>query len=109
MPRSSTSSRGHTHVPIRVQSPLGPTMGPFTPTTPTFTQTMKDGLAFGAGAAVARNLVDRMMSPQTTVPVQTKSCETQLTAFNQCIKAQLPENTCQDSLELLNQCLKQQK
>lgn len=78
------------------------------PTT-SFTQTMKDGFAFGAGSAVARTVVDRMFSPSVPATQQTKSCEDRLTAFNHCIKAQLPENTCQDSLELLNQCLKEQK
>ena len=89
-----------------------PTQAALTTTTnPSFTQTMKDGLAFGVGTAVARNVVDRILSPSAPAPaaLQTKSCEQQWTAFNHCIKAQLPENTCQDSLELLNQCLKQEK
>lgn len=36
---------------------------------PTFGQTLKEGFGFGAGAAVARNVVDRMFSGGTVAPV----------------------------------------
>ncbi len=122
MPRTSQTTR---HPVIKPTSP--PMFVPTTPSVsqpPSFTQTMKEGFAFGTGTAIARNIVDRVMAPNpsstqptpqpttqptTQPPKVSPTCETLYNEFDRCVRERIPEESCQASLERLNQCLKEQK
>lgn len=44
-----------------------PTPTPMQASSPSFMQSLKDGFSFGAGASIARNMVDRMFGSNTPV------------------------------------------
>lgn len=78
---------------------------------PTFFQNVKDGFSFGAGAHVARHLVDRVLgsptNPTLPPPAATpgSACAFIQNEFDQCIRAHAPDDLCQKEIDLLNKCL----
>jgi hypothetical protein len=125
MPSSHSSkspSRTTSNTPPKYHSPIGPIMSssqlpsytPSTQSSPGFFQTMKDGVALGAGSAIGSRIVSGIFGPptiQTTSPAPPsgsnsgKPCEVIQTAFNTCIQERKPVEECDKTLTLLNKCL----
>lgn len=112
MPRQTSSAKS----PVRSYRPFSP-LAPSVPISveqPTLGQSIKQGFGFGVGTSLARTLVERAFAspvsgqqPQQQAQQpqqQKKSCKELEAEFNQCIQAQLPENTCQDFMDRYNQC-----
>lgn len=61
------------------------------PSSPSFMNTVKEGFSFGIGSAVARNVVDRIMSPSSvsgpseTLVSKKEKCFDEKELFNKCI------------------------
>lgn len=64
-------------------------------------QTVKEGLAFGVGTSVARNMVDRMFQPSAA----RETCATQYTAFDNCILAHDDISLCVLQRDKLTACM----
>jgi hypothetical protein len=89
-------------------------MVPAAPQPPSFMQSVKEGFSFGAGAHVARHLVDRVLgsptnptAPSPQPPLTQPQCTFLQQEFDQCVRAHAPDDMCQKEMDLLNKCLRQ--
>lgn len=86
---------------------------PSTPVTvPSFTQIIKEGFAFGAGSSIARNVIDRIMSPSQTLPpsrVCHEPCIIEKRAYDNCVLAHDSEVFCGDAQRSLENCMDNNK
>jgi hypothetical protein len=126
------SSKSSNNAP-KYHSPIGPIMSSsqlpsYSPPTqthnqyPGFFQTMKDGVALGAGSAIGSRIVSGIFGPPTiqTSPANPgsnpgtptvygssagKPCEVIQTSFDSCIQQRKPVEECEQTLSLLNKCL----
>lgn len=88
---------------------------------PSFMQTIKEGFAFGTGSSIARNVIDRVMSPGQTLPTgqtlhtgQTlppsrvchEPCILELREYENCILTQDSEAFCGDKRLAFRECIK---
>ena len=119
----------------KYHSPIGPIMSssqipsytPQTQSSPGFFQSMKDGVALGAGSAIGSRIVSGIFGPptiQTTSPAPpvgsnpgsnsgsptlygstSGKCDSLQTSFNTCIQERKPFEECEQTLNLLNKCL----
>ena len=81
--------------PIRTATPIHV---PARPIQPTFGQTIKEGLAFGIGSSIARNMVDSVMQPTTItkpIPVQ----HAKMKEFKACMESKNDYDECKFHLE----------
>ena len=131
MPRSHSSSsnsnsRYTSTTSPKYHSPIGPIMSssqipsytPSTQSSPGFFQSMKDGVALGAGSAIGSRIVSGIFGAptiQTTSPAppspvgsnpgsNSGKCDSLQTSFNTCIQERRPVEECEKTLELLNKC-----
>ena len=122
MPRSHSSkstAKSFNNRPPLITSPLSSVGSYHPPQQPTvvvqqqreqgFMASVRDGFAMGAGASIARNMVDRMFgsspSPSITSSNQIQNpCQQQQTAFDTCIKERRTVEECQTALNTLNSC-----
>lgn len=77
---------------------------PLTPTQPSLGETLKQGLAWGTGQAIAH----RIFGPTATVPIQTKiesPCEKERMAFESCMKTKSTEDFCGEEQMNYTRCL----
>lgn len=128
MPRSSGSSRSFSSHPSFPKPAAPKTSLPLpapvahipsipavvhAPQSQSFMQNIKDGFSFGAGAHVARHLVDRVLGsptnptlpPPAASPIASSPCTFIQNEFDQCIRAHAPDDLCQKEMDLLNKCL----
>ena len=77
---------------------------------PTFGQTLKEGLAFGTGSALAHRFFNPF--PTSIVPTQTVSqqkqkpaCESERIAFENCLKTKSTEDYCGNEQMSYTQCI----
>jgi hypothetical protein len=93
MPRSSKSSMvPHKSTPPAVIRPQAPSL----------LQTMQEGLAFGVGSSVARNIVDRFLQP--SLPLRS-TCLDEHSAFDKCILTHNEVGLCLDENDRLKRCI----
>ena len=93
MPRSSkTSMVPHTSTPPAVIRPQAPSL----------LQTMQEGLAFGVGSSVARNMVDRVLQP--SLPLR-NTCLNEHAAFDKCILTHNEVGLCLEENDTLKRCI----
>jgi hypothetical protein len=93
MPRSSKSSMvPHKSTPPAVIKPQGPS----------FFQTIQEGLAFGVGSSVARNIVDRVLQP--SLPLRS-TCLDEHAAFDKCILTHNEVGLCLEENDRLKRCI----
>jgi hypothetical protein len=101
----------------RTSSSKNVTVTTTTPSIKTTTQessffgTIKQGLAFGAGASIARNLVDSVMggaTPPAATPVHAK-CLQQQRDYDVCMHLYMTDGSasCENQATSLIQCYKQ--
>jgi hypothetical protein len=98
MPRNQRSSS-----PIKRPEPIR-TATPAAPIRSTFGQTIKEGLAFGIGSSVARNMVDSFMQPRaiakpTEIAKPTPIHYTKMTEFKACMEWKNDYEECKIHLE----------
>lgn len=70
---------------------------------PSLFQTMQEGLAFGVGSSVARNMVDRAFQPSAPAPRNT--CADQYSVFDKCILTHEDIGFCMEPHESLKKCI----
>ena len=96
MPRRSSSPSLHerkiTTMPIRVQDKNLPAI---IPQRPSFLQTMKEGVAFGVGNAIAHRIVGSIMGPAI---VQNPIIDKKQEEYEQCIKDNNDKSGCEHIL-----------
>ena len=73
------------------------------PQGPSLFQTMQEGLAFGVGSSVARNMIDRALQP--SAPVLRNTCGDQYAVFDKCILTHEDVNFCMEPHEALKKCI----
>jgi hypothetical protein len=113
MPRSSHSqakAKPVSHPPAVFQNPMS-SVAHTTPSTPTFGQTLKEGLAFGAGSAIAHRLINPFPSFPSfpTKPLEQKaveSCEKERAAFETCMKTKSTDDFCGEYQISYTQCIR---
>ena len=105
MPRSSTSQKKINPPPAVFSNPLSSVANHApTYTPPTFGQTIKEGLAFGTGSAIAH----RIFNPFPTQVIEKKlvePCEKERTAFEMCMKSKSTDDFCGNEQISYTQCL----
>ena len=87
MPRSVQKKRNEI-VPVKNENALA---------RPSFAQTFKEGLAFGAGSSIAQTLI-RSIGRSDTV-IETKPTETKPTEYNQCMSEHQDKAACAHLLD----------
>ena len=92
MPRSSKA--------ISSQHPLqaAPLQAAPLPLRQSFFQTIQEGLAFGLGSSVARNMVDKVLRPSDT-------CAVQYSEFTKCISEHEDTNVCMEEHATFKKCI----
>ena len=114
MPRSSQSSSRPRHAsqpPVAFANPLS-SVGHPTPSAPTFGQTLKDGLAFGAGSAIAHRLINPFPSfgmPASSETKRTEPCDRERLAFETCMKTKSSDDFCGEQQMSYTQCIRLSK
>ena len=99
----------------RSTSPILPKTSPLPKTTvevqrPSFMQTVQEGLAFGAGSSIARNIIDRLMPGQLPPSrVCHEPCVIEMREYENCIITHDREVFCGDKKKAYNDCLKERK
>jgi len=73
------------------------------PQDPSLLQTMQEGLAFGVGSSVARNMIDRVLQPSASVP--RTICTDEHAAFDKCVMTNDDVRFCIDAHETFKKCL----
>jgi hypothetical protein len=73
------------------------------PQAPSLFQTMQEGLAFGVGSSVARNMIDRVMQPSALAPRVT--CVDQYAVFDKCILTHDDVSFCMEEHDNLKKCI----
>lgn len=79
---------------------------------PSFMQTIKEGFAFGAGSSIARNVIDRVMTPGQTLPpsrVCHEPCILERNVFENCILSEDNQSFCENEQLKLRDCIKNNK
>jgi hypothetical protein len=83
---------------------------PYTPTHPTFGQSIKDGVGLGIGSGLGHALIGRMFgglgSPTEVHPVK-EACKVERRAFESCIMTN--PDICQSEQSSLTHCLHSSK
>lgn len=64
---------------------------------------MQEGLAFGVGSSVARNMIDRVMQPSAPAPKTT--CVDQYAIFDKCILTHDDVSFCMEEHDKLKKCI----
>jgi len=105
MPRNSKPSKPTvpTNSPPRFTNPMS-SVSPLVPTQPSFGDTVKQGLAWGTGNAIAH----RIFGPTVAIPLQTKiesPCEKERVAFESCMKTKSTEDFCGEEQMMYTRCL----
>ena len=105
MPRSSAPQKKSSHPPATFSNPLS-SVASHTPayTPPSIGQTIKEGLAFGTGSAIAH----RIFNPFPTHVVEKKpveACEKERGAFEMCMKSKSTDDFCGNEQISYTQCL----
>lgn len=113
MPRSSqSSSKSHStpRAPVPFQNPLS-SVGHPTPSVPSFGQTLKEGLAFGAGSAIAHRLINPFPSLglSNTEAKRQDPCEKERLAFETCMKTKSADDFCGEQQMSYTQCIRLSK
>ena len=114
MPRSSQSSskpRHISHPPVAFANPLS-SVGHPASSAPTFGQTLKDGLAFGAGSAIAHRLINPFPTLHTSPPSEPKRqepCDRERLAFETCMKTKSADDFCGEQQMSYTQCIRLSK
>ena len=115
MPRSSSSqTKSRPGVrptpPVVFQNPLS-SVGHPVPSAPTFGQTLKEGLAFGTGSAIAHRLINPFPSFTTKAPEPKplEPCEKERTAFEVCMKTKSADDFCGNYQMAYAQCIQLSK
>ena len=77
---------------------------------PTFGQTMKQGFGFGAGSAIAHNMIGALLTPSISAPAPsdkkvTPPCEKELLAYQVCLKTMSSDDFCGHQQTSFTQCL----
>jgi len=70
---------------------------------PSLFQTMQEGLAFGVGSSVARNMIDRVLQP--SAPVPRTICTDEHAAFDKCVMTHDDVRYCIDAHETFKKCI----
>jgi len=71
------------------------------PQAPSLFQTMQEGLAFGVGSSVARNMIDRLLQPGSPP----KLCTEEQGAFDKCVLRHDDVGFCMDAHDTLKKCI----
>jgi hypothetical protein len=86
------------------------------PTAPTFGQTLKEGLAFGTGSALAHRFfnpfpttVSSAATPAASVPQSKKPCDSEQIAFESCLKTQSIDAFCGNEQLAYTNCIQLSK
>jgi hypothetical protein len=115
MPRSQSSHKPspkgfHTSTPpVPFQNPLSSVANPVPRAT--FGQTLKEGLAFGTGQAVAHRMVGSLFGT-TVVPSQNEvklPCDKERNAFETCMKTKSVDDFCGEQQMAYTQCIRLEK
>ena len=118
MPRSSSSNKPTAKVaapsrpPVPFQNPYSSVASPVIQASqPTFGQTLKEGLAFGTGSALAHRFFNPF--PTSIAPTQTAvqqklkgPCESERIAFENCLKTKSGEDFCGNEQLSYTECIK---
>lgn len=111
MPRTSSSQKPspkafHTSTPpVPFQNPLSSVANPVP--TATFGQTLKEGLAFGAGQAVAHRVVGSLFGSSAPSQNEVKlPCDKERSAFETCMKTKSVEDFCGEQQMAYTQCIR---
>jgi hypothetical protein len=121
MPRTNSTHKSTPNVPKNTLHTTTPTVSfpnplssigntvPVLPK-PSFAQTLKEGLAFGTGQAVAHRMVGSLLGysgpPQQEVK---RLCEKELVAFESCMKTKSTDDFCGEQQMAYTQCLNLEK
>ncbi len=110
MPRSSSSKPSHSTVkssaPV-VYTPPSSSITSLTPPAPTFGQTLKEGLAFGTGSALAHRFINSYPTAAAAAPgVTKKPCEAEQIAFETCLKTQSMDTFCGNEQLAYTSCIR---
>ena len=92
MPRPSKSVVVHKPAPPPMIRPQGPSLF----------QTMQEGLAFGVGSSVARNMIDRVLQPAQPPRI---TCTDERSAFDKCILTHEDVEFCLEPHDALKKCI----
>ncbi len=117
MPRSSSPSYKSSapmrpptfHPPVAKPSAVVP----FHPTTPTFSQSIKDGVGLGIGSGIGHSLVNRIFGPSypshptSVTQQQQQPCDFERKAFEACLLNNM--DVCHNQQLALSECLKLSK
>lgn len=75
---------------------------------PSLGQSIKQGFGFGAGSAIAHNMIGALMTPSISAPSDKKvtpPCEKELLAFQICLKTMSSDDFCGNQQTAFTQCL----
>ncbi len=110
MPRtaSHSSSKPNNRPPVVIQNPSSSVVQHTLPEPPTFGQTLKQGLAFGTGSAIAHRIFNPFPQVIQASPEQKKefSCYKELIAFENCMKTKTSDDYCGVEQMSYTQCLR---
>lgn len=108
MPRSQ-SSKPIVHPPTVFPNPMSSVAKPI-PTLPasSFGQTMKEGLAFGAGSAISHRFINSIFGPTQIAlkPTTPSLCEKERQAFENCMKTQSMDTFCGQEQMAYTSCIR---
>ncbi len=107
MPRTTSTKRSSPVPVVHKPTPIYPARPPFTPVAPSsFGQTLKEGLAFGTGQAIAHRAVASVASLWTPPQKTSESpCEKERYAFESCMKIKSTDDFCGNEQLSYAQCI----
>lgn len=118
MPRSEVKRQTGLHTKsyplVKPQTTLVPT-----PSAPSFGQTIKEGIGFGAGSAIGHRIVGAVLGPSTmstitsatpstpldSIQTSHQKCMSERNAFELCLKTKSQEDVCNNEFNAYTQCI----
>ncbi len=111
MPRSSSSSSKPSKPPVNYHPPVSFTnpyssVGTVVPSQPTLGQSIKQGLGFGAGSAIAHRIFNPFPVLPSTDTKKEHPCEKERMAFETCMKTKSADDFCGEQQMSYTQCIR---
>jgi len=111
MPRTSSTpnrAKPSSSSPAVFQNPYSSVAAHPPASTPTFGQTLKEGLAFGTGSALAHRFLNPFPqgNPAPSEQKQERPCSKELNAFETCMKTKSSDDFCGNEQISYTQCLR---
>lgn len=108
MPRSSSSHSKPTsthHPPVTFTNPYS-SVGAVVPHQPTLGQSIKQGLGFGAGSAIAHRFLNPFPTVYPNDDKAEEACKKERLAFEMCMKTKSVEDFCGEQQMSYTKCLR---